>query len=77
MENSLLELWGYDFDYSSLDRPAILDMVTRGTVNSAVTGNPVFVRGLLGGVQEEGGRVVAAQVDLVTTQPAHFNLTDL
>ena len=53
----------------------ILDDVNKGSVTSVVTGNPIAVRSLLGGVTEEAGRILKAEVGL-TFQPGKklFNL---
>ena len=77
MEPSLLEIWGFDFDFAkwpqqtyhppinpvlSMDETRILDDVNNATVTSVVTGNRVDVRSLLGGVTEQGGRILKAKV---------------
>ena len=46
----------------------ILEDVNAGSVSSVVTGNPVDVRSLLGGVTEQAGRIVKAEVG-ATFQP--------
>ena len=46
----------------SMDETRILDDVNNATVTSVVTGNLVDVRSLLGGVTEQGGRILKAKV---------------
>ena len=56
-----------------MEQNKILEDVNKGVVTSTVTGNPVDVRSLLGGVTEQGGNIVKAEVGiwLVTS----FNMT--
>jgi len=65
MEPSLLEIWGFDFDYTNMDQTKILEDVNAGMVNSIVTGNPVDVRSLLGAVTEQDGRIVKAEATFI------------
>ena len=46
----------------SMDETKILEDVNKGLVTSVVTGNPVDVRSLLGGVTEQDGLIVKAEV---------------
>ena len=48
----------------SMDETKILEDVNKGLVTSVVTGNPVDVRSLLGGVTEQDGLIVKAEVGL-------------
>ena len=45
-----------------MDETRILDDVNNATVTSVVTGSLVDVRSLLGGVTEQGGRILKAKV---------------
>ena len=45
-----------------MNETKILEDVNKGLVTSVVTGNPVDVRSLLGGVTEKGGLIVKAEV---------------
>ena len=47
-----------------MDQKKILEDVNKGVVISTVTGNPVDVRSLLGGVTEQGGNIVKAEVGI-------------
>merc|ERR1711962_528350 len=61
LEPSLLEIWGFDFDYANLNQKDILEAVNAETITSKVTGNPVDVRSLLGEITEDStGKIVKA-----------------
>ena len=45
-----------------MNQTKILEDVNEGIINSNVTGNPVDIRSLLGGVTEQDGRIVKAEV---------------
>ena len=56
-----------------MDQKKILEDVNKGVVTSTVTGNPVDVRSLLGGVTEQGGNIVKAEVGILLV--TRFNMT--
>ena len=56
-----------------MDQNKILEDVNKGVVTSTVTGNPVDVRSLLGGVTEQGGNIVKAEVGILLV--TRFNMT--
>ena len=56
-----------------MEQNKILEDVNKGVVTSTVTGNPVDVRSLLGGVTEQGGNIVKAEVGILLV--TRFNMT--
>ena len=62
LETSLLEIWGYNFDYSTITREQILEEVNKEKVKSKVTGIMVEPKKMLGGVTNKDGKVVSAKV---------------
>ena len=64
LETSLLEIWGYDFDYSTITREQILEEVNKEKVKSNVTGIMVEPKKMIGGVTNKDGKVISAKVKL-------------
>ena len=62
LETSVLEIWGYNFDFSTITRDQILEEVNKEKVKSKVTGIMVEPKKMLGGVIKKDGKVVSAKV---------------
>jgi len=84
LETSLLEIWGYNFDYSTITREQILEEVNKEKVKSKVTGIMVEPKKMLGGVIKKDGKVVSAKATQIqwigkvnTTAARQNDISDL
>ncbi len=65
-ETSILELWGYDFDFTALTREEILDKVNAPNPMSVVFNRPIDVESYLDVVRNESGFIVSAKASSMT-----------
>jgi len=84
LETSLLEIWGYDFDYSTITREQILEEVNKEKVKSNVTGIMVEPKKMIGGVTNKDGKVISAKATQIqwigrvnTTAARQDDISDL
>jgi len=84
LETSLLEIWGFNFDYSTITREQILEEVNKEKVKSKVTGIMVEPKKMLGGVTNKDGKVVSAKATHIqwigkvnTTAARQADISDL
>jgi len=75
-EKSLLELWGYEFDYSTLTDEDIIKKVNEEPLESAVFKTPINIKDYLGDITEENGRIVAAKATTMQWY-GKINTTDI
>ena len=60
-EKSLLELWGYEFDYTTLTDDDIIEKVNNEQLVSEVFKTPLDINDYLGDITVENGKIVAAK----------------
>ena len=63
LEKSLLEVWGYDFDFSSLTQEDIIEKINSPDLISQVYKTPINIKDYLGGhiKMDESGNIVSAE----------------
>ena len=59
MESSLLELWGYDYDFTNITRQEILDMVNSEIVNGTF-GPIINLDTYMSPIRGDNGKIIGA-----------------